>query len=41
MLEKKDTYSLMVGEDLITHPNAENLAKLCGIIDSYTLILVL
>lgn len=36
MLEKKDTYSLMVGEDLITHPNAENLAKLCGIIDSYT-----
>ena len=36
MLAKKDTYSLMVGEDLITHPNSENLAKLCGIIDRYT-----
>lgn len=36
MLAKKDTFSLMVGEDLITHPNAENLAKLCGIIDRYT-----
>ena len=36
MLAKKDTFSLMVGEDLITHPNSENLAKLCGIIDRYT-----
>ena len=36
MLSKKDTYSLIVGEDLITHPNSENLAKLCGIIDRYT-----
>ena len=36
MLAKKDTYSLIVGEDLITHPNSENLAKLCGIIDRYT-----
>uniref|UniRef100_UPI004048A4BF NADH-quinone oxidoreductase subunit G n=2 Tax=Aliarcobacter sp. TaxID=2321116 RepID=UPI004048A4BF len=36
MLAKKDTFSLIVGEDLITHPNAENLAKLCGIIDRYT-----
>ena len=36
MLAKKDTFSLMVGEDLITHPNAQNLAKLCGIIDRYT-----
>ena len=36
MLAKKDTYSLMVGEDLITHPHAENLAKLCGIIDRFT-----
>jgi NADH-quinone oxidoreductase subunit G len=35
-LAKKDTYSLMVGEDLITHPNSVNLAKLCGIIDRYT-----
>ena len=36
MLAKKDKFSLMVGEDLITHPNSENLAKLCGIIDRYT-----
>jgi len=36
MLAKKDTYSLVVGEDLITHPNSENLAKLCGLIDRYT-----
>ena len=36
MLAKKDTFSLIVGEDLITHPNAENLAKLCGLIDRCT-----
>ncbi len=36
MLAKKDSFSLIVGEDLITHPNAHNLAKLCGLIDSYT-----
>ncbi len=36
LLAKKDTYSLMVGEDLITHPNSENLAKLCGLIEKYT-----
>ena len=36
MLAKKDTFSLMVGEDLITHPNSENLAKLCGLIDRCT-----
>lgn len=36
MLAKKDTYSLMVGEDLITHPKSENLAKLCGLVDKYT-----
>lgn len=36
MLAKKDSFSLMVGEDLITHPNAENLAKLCGLVDKYT-----
>ena len=33
MLAKKDSFSLIVGEDLITHPNAQNLAKLCGLID--------
>ena len=36
MLAKKDTYSLMVGEDLITHPKAANLAKLCGLISRCT-----
>ena len=36
MLAKKDSFSLMVGEDLITHPNAENLAKLCGLVDKCT-----
>lgn len=36
MLAKKDTFSLIVGEDLITHPNAQNLAKLCGLIDRCT-----
>lgn len=36
LLAKADTYSLIVGEDLITHPNSENLAKLCGLIDRYT-----
>ncbi len=36
MLAKKDSFSLIVGEDLITHPNAENLAKLCGLIDKCT-----
>ncbi|WP_072682263.1 NADH-quinone oxidoreductase subunit G [Arcobacter sp. LA11] len=36
LLAKKDTYSLIVGEDLITHPNSENLAKLCGLVDKYT-----
>jgi NADH-quinone oxidoreductase subunit G len=36
LLAKKDSYALVVGEDLITHPNSENLAKLCGLIDRFT-----
>ncbi len=36
LLAKKDTFSLLIGEDLITHPNSENLAKLCGFINMYT-----
>jgi NADH-quinone oxidoreductase subunit G len=36
MLAKKDTFSLIVGEDLYTHPRAENLAKLIGLIDRCT-----
>ncbi len=35
-LEKKDKFSLIIGEDLIIHPNSENLAKLCGLINRYT-----
>ena len=40
MLAKKDTFSLVIGEDLYTHPQAENLAKLVGMIDRYTNISV-
>jgi NADH-quinone oxidoreductase subunit G len=36
LLAKKDKFSLMVGEDLYTHPKSENLGKLCGLIDKYT-----
>jgi len=36
MLAKKDTFSLILGEDLYRHPRAENLAKLAGLIDRYT-----
>ena len=36
MLAKKDKFSLIVAEDLITHPNSLNLAKLCGLIDRCT-----
>jgi NADH-quinone oxidoreductase subunit G len=36
MLAKKDTYSLVVGEDCITHPKSDNIAKLCGMVEKYT-----
>jgi NADH-quinone oxidoreductase subunit G len=36
MLEKKDNFSLIVGEDLIFHPQSANLAKLCGLIQKHT-----
>ncbi len=36
MLAKKDTFSLVVGEDLYKDPNSANLAKLCGLIEKYT-----
>lgn len=36
MLDKKDTYTLIVGEDVIHHPKSENLARLCGMIEKYT-----
>jgi len=40
MLAKKDTFSLIVGEDLYNHPRSENLAKLVGLIDRYTMLSV-
>jgi len=36
LLEKKERFSLMVGEDLYTHPNAANLSALVGLIARYT-----
>jgi NADH-quinone oxidoreductase subunit G len=35
-MAKKDTFSLIIGADLYTHPNSENLAKLVGLVDKYT-----
>lgn len=34
--ENKTEFSLIVGEDLIFHPRARNLALLCGLIERYT-----
>ncbi|WP_428026179.1 NADH-quinone oxidoreductase subunit G [Arcobacter sp.] len=36
MKDKKDSYSLILGEDLISHPNSSNLAKLAAMIEKYT-----
>ena len=36
MLAKKQNFSIILGEDLILHPRAENLAKLAGFIEKYT-----
>ena len=36
MLAKKDSFSLVLGSDLYTHPKALNIAKLAGLIDRYT-----
>ncbi|WP_201351903.1 NADH-quinone oxidoreductase subunit G [Hydrogenimonas urashimensis] len=36
MLAKKESFSIILGEDLINHPKAENLAKLAGMIEKYT-----
>ena len=35
-LKKKDTFSLMVGPDLYTHPNAKNIARLVALIEKYS-----
>ena len=36
MLAKKEKFSIILGEDLIHHPKAENLAKLAGLIEQHT-----
>ena len=36
MPDKKDTFSLIIGEDLIYHPRSGNLAKLAGLIQRCT-----
>ncbi len=36
MLAKKDTFSLVLGEDLYHHEKAENIAKIAGLISLYT-----
>jgi NADH-quinone oxidoreductase subunit G len=35
-LNKKETFALMVGPDLYTHPNAKNLARLVAMIEKYS-----
>ena len=35
-LDKKLGFSLVVGADLYSHPRAENIAKLLGIIEAYS-----
>jgi len=41
MLAKKDKFSLIIGEDLILHPQAKTLAKLVGVIQRCTAFKVL
>jgi NADH-quinone oxidoreductase subunit G len=36
LLAKKDTFSLIAGEDLYTHPQNMNIARLLGLIQRYT-----
>ncbi|WP_281951987.1 NADH-quinone oxidoreductase subunit G [Nitrosophilus kaiyonis] len=36
VLSKRETSTLILGEDLYTHPRAKNIAKLAGLIDRYT-----
>jgi NADH-quinone oxidoreductase subunit G len=36
MKDKKDSYTLILGEDLITHPNSQNLAKLAALVEKHT-----
>ncbi|MGB5866833.1 MAG: NADH-quinone oxidoreductase subunit G [Arcobacteraceae bacterium] len=36
MLLKKDTFSIIIGEDCIKHPNANKIAQLAGLVEKYT-----
>jgi len=36
MLLKKDTYSIIIGEDCISHPHATKIATLAGYVEKYT-----
>jgi len=35
-LKKKDSFSLIIGPDLYTHPNSKNLARLVALIEKYS-----
>ena len=35
-LKKKETFALMVGPDLYTHPNSKNLARLTALVEKYS-----
>ncbi|MEJ2467834.1 MAG: NADH-quinone oxidoreductase subunit G [Campylobacterales bacterium] len=35
-LKKKDTFALIAGPDLYTHPNSKNLARLLALVEKYT-----
>jgi len=35
-LKKKDSFSLVVGPDLYTHPNSKNLARLVALVEKYS-----
>lgn len=36
LLDKKESFSLIAGEDLYTHPRSNNIAKLLGLIERFT-----
>lgn len=43
LIAKKERYSLIVGEDIITHPRAKNIARLLGLLErasSFKIILI-
>lgn len=41
LIAKKDKYSLIVGEDVITHPRAKNIARLIGLLQRTSIFKVL